>query len=345
MEEVLVKHLISLAKVVGLSVLIYVQSIPFVAAEKRYATTEQDADRGSRTVMHKTCDDLGNSRAKTCDEHHELSSINPFSGASSDTLPHSDFAALLNEKNTRTPPLQKTEAIYFAASEFLDTVRNDDMLERYLKNEAAHPQRLDFANMHTFMLYILERLPKFRALFERLAAEYDLDWRLLAAIAYQESHWNPEAVSPTGVRGLMMLTRDTARYVGIANRTDPDQSAKGGAKYFKLVKKKIPQRIPEPDRTWLALASYNVGFGHLEDARILTQRLGDNPDSWQDVKKHLPLLSVQKWHSRTKHGYARGHEPVKYVQNIRNYFSILKLLTRESNWSARADAGGGLPDS
>jgi membrane-bound lytic murein transglycosylase MltF len=330
MEEGLVKHLKRLAKIVGISILmlVFMHSIPCVA----------EGHQSARAA-------LSDIQAENRGKNQTPRPIKSFRDESSNPLSRVDFPALVAGKTSSVRSLQKTEAIYFAASEFLETVKNDDMLERFLKKQETHSQPLDFANMHTFMTYILERLQKFRVLFERLAGEYNLDWRLLAAIAYQESHWNPEAVSPTGVCGLMMLTRDTAKYVGITNRTDPEQSVRGGARYFTIVKKKIPERIPEPDRTWLALASYNMGFGHLEDARILTQRLGGNPDSWQDVKKRLPLLSVQKWHSRTKHGYARGHEPVKYVQNIHNYYSILKLLTRESGWSARADAGGGLPDS
>ena len=118
------------------------------------------------------------------------------------------------------------------------------------------------------------------------------------------------------------------------------QSIRGGALYLKLMLAKIPQRIHDPDRSWLALASYNVGYGHLEDARILTQRQGGDPDSWKDVKEHLPLLRMRKWNSQTKHGYARGNETVRYVENIRSYYDILVWLTerdqRDSPHPSRA---------
>jgi membrane-bound lytic murein transglycosylase MltF len=351
MEGILLKRLNGLVKIIGvsISILVFTPSIPCVAAEYDSVDGKKGIVSCGRIGTDKAnpypSDTLEGVRAAKREQDHFSSTLNCSRNGKSSSVPHAEFAALVTDEAARAHAPQKTGAIYFAASEFLDTVRNDDMLERFLKKEKAHSQQLDFINIHTFMMYILERLPKFRALFERLAGEYDLDWRLLAAIAYQESHWDPEAVSPTGVRGLMMLTRSTARHVGIKNRTDPEQSVRGGARYFKMVLNKIPKRISEPDRTWLALASYNVGFGHLEDARILTQRAGGNPDSWQQVKQHLPLLSVQKWHSKTKHGYARGHEPVKYVRNIRNYYSILKLLTRSNGWGARADAGGGFPDS
>ena len=174
-----------------------------------------------------------------------------------------------------------------------------------------------------------QRLPNYRKYFQQAALEYGIDWRLLAAMGYQESHWNHLAISPTGVRGIMMLTKSTAGEVGINDRTDPEQSIAGGALYFHQRIKKIPSRILEPDRTWMALASYNVGYGHLEDARTLTKQLGNNQDKWIDVKNHLPLLSEEKWHVQTRYGYARGQEPVNYVENIRNYYDLLVWMTEE----------------
>jgi membrane-bound lytic murein transglycosylase F len=167
-------------------------------------------------------------------------------------------------------------------------------------------------------------------LFKAEANKYNIDWRLLAAIGYQESHWRSEAVSPTGVKGLMMLTKKTAKQLGIKDRTDPAQSIAGGALYFKQRLKKIASHIQEPDRTWFALASYNVGFGHLKDAQKLTKNNQGNPDKWMDVRKTLPLLSQKKWYKQTRYGYARGKEPVRYVENIRSYYDLLIWLTEEN---------------
>ena len=121
----------------------------------------------------------------------------------------------------------------------------------------------------------------------------------------------------------MMLTTDTARFVGIDDRKNALESIEGGAKYLRYVIDKMPGHLKNPDRTWMALAAYNVGYGHLEDARKITQQRGGDPDKWVDVKENLPLLSQKKWYSKTKHGYARGNEPVSYVSNIRNYFELL----------------------
>jgi len=150
-----------------------------------------------------------------------------------------------------------------------------------------------------------------------------LDWLFLAAISYQESLWNKDAKSFTGVRGLMMLTNQTAKGLGIKDRTDPEQSIDGGARYFLSRHKRLPEGITEPDRTWMALAAYNIGLGHLEDARVITQRQGGNPNLWDDVKARLPLLAKAKYYRKTRHGYARGWEPVSYVKRIRSYHKIL----------------------
>ncbi len=220
------------------------------------------------------------------------------------------------------------ESLAEAVREFFSQIRRDGRLEQLIHRYYSHVDRFNYADSQTFLIHAKERLPRFRSLFEQVAKEEGLEWPLLAAISYQESLWNPKAKSPTGVRGLMMLTRNTARHVGIDNRLDPAQSIRGGAQYFKLMLNKIPERIPQPDRTWLALAAYNVGYGHLEDARRLTEADGGDPDKWIDVKKRLPLLSKKKWYKKTKHGYARGSEPVKYVENIRKYYDLLVWMDK-----------------
>ncbi len=133
----------------------------------------------------------------------------------------------------------------------------------------------------------------------------------------------------TGVTGLMMLTQETAKRVGIEDRTDPEQSVMGGAKYLDIIKDSLPKKINEPDRSWMTLAAYNIGLGHLEDARVITQKMGDDPNLWIDVEKHLPKLSQKKWYSQTKFGYARGHEPVSFVKRVHRYFDILRLYEQE----------------
>ena len=122
---------------------------------------------------------------------------------------------------------------------------------------------------------------------------------------------------------MMMLTNATAKEVGVSNRIDPLQSLRGGARYLKGILQDVPTSIQEADRMWFALAIYNIGFGHVEDARVLAERLGKDPNRWTDVKETLPLLQKSQYYERTKNGYARGREPVRYVQNIRYYYNLL----------------------
>jgi membrane-bound lytic murein transglycosylase F len=185
---------------------------------------------------------------------------------------------------------------------------------------------LDRVGMFQFMKQVRDRLPPLMPAFQEVADAYDLDWRLLAAIGYQESHWDPHATSRTGVRGIMMLTQRTAAQLGIADRLDPEQSIEGGARYFRRMHRRIPNRIAEPDRTWMALAAYNMGWGHLEDARVLTQKQGGDPDKWHDVNQRLDLLSQEKWYRQTRYGYARGYEAKQYVENIRSYYDTLMWM-------------------
>lgn len=231
-------------------------------------------------------------------------------------------------------PAEQDDTLVNAANQFLAKLQADGTLAQLAERFYGHLDQLNYVGARTFMHHVENRLPKYETLFQDYAAEFGIDWRLLAAIGYQESHWRPNAVSPTGVRGLMMLTRNTASYIGINNRMDPEESIQGGAKYFRMVHKKIPERIPEPDRTWFALASYNVGFGHLEDARRLAESAGKNPDRWMDVKEFLPLLAQKEWYTKTRFGYARGHEPVLYVQNIRRYYDVLARITERAEKEA-----------
>ncbi|MGM0571494.1 membrane-bound lytic murein transglycosylase MltF [Marinobacter sp.] len=241
-------------------------------------------------------------------------------------------------------PTTNDGTLYQEARQFLETIEKDGTLAHLRERFYGHLDQLGYVGALTFEEHIQERLPQYLDVFRDYGQETGLDWRLLAAIGYQESNWRRDAVSPTGVRGLMMLTRTTAEHIGIDNRLNPRQSIEGGARYFRQVHRMIPEHVQEPDRTWFALASYNVGFGHLEDARRLTESAGRNPDRWLDVKEFLPLLSQKEWYSKTRHGYARGHEPVIYVQNIRRYFDVLARrydLQSEPDAPMVAESGAG----
>ncbi|GLR70814.1 membrane-bound lytic murein transglycosylase MltF [Agaribacter marinus] len=221
------------------------------------------------------------------------------------------------------------DSLRAALLEYFGTIKSSGALSALEDKYFGHVRQFDFVDTRAFMRAVDKKLPKYRSMFEAYAA--DIDWRLLAAMAYQESHWNPKAVSPTGVRGMMMLTRATAKDMGIESRIDAEQSISGGARYFASLLRRIPARIQEPDRLWMAMAAYNVGLGHLEDARRITEALGYNPDLWIDVKKHLPLLRQKKYYKHTRYGYARGNEAVNYVENIRRYYDSLVWLESQTS--------------
>ena len=240
--------------------------------------------------------------------------------------------------------------------EFFALPRTETALTRLQQRYFSHVQEYEPVGTFTFMDQMRQRLPEIRPLFEQAARLTGLDWRLLAAVSYQESHWNPAAVSRTGVRGLMMLTLQTARQLGIEDRNDPEQSVVGGARYLQSMIERLPRRIEHPDRLWLALAAYNIGLGHLEDARVLTERQGDDPDRWVDVRERLPLLTQKKYFTQTRFGYARGYEAVNYVESIRTFYEILvwmdgrdhPLLTMtaaDADEAANVDDSGGTAET
>jgi membrane-bound lytic murein transglycosylase F len=197
------------------------------------------------------------------------------------------------------------------------------LLHKLKQHYYGHLKVFDYVDLVKYHRRLRHRLPRYENYFKTAAEKHGLDWRLVAAQSYQESHWDPQAVSFTGVRGIMMLTLETAASLGVESRLDPRQSIEGGARYLALMHQRIGDSVPEPDRTYMALAAYNVGWGHLEDARALAERLDKDPDNWQDVSTTLPLLRQKKYYRSLPHGYARGTEPVRYVDRIKTYYRIL----------------------
>ena len=224
-------------------------------------------------------------------------------------------------------PKSKGDTLLSRADDFLIDYDRTGSLAQVRDRYYGHTDKFDYVGTRNFIRHYESRLPRYRAMFEEAAAEWGIDWRLLAAIAYQESHWRSGAVSPTGVRGIMMLTEDTARYLGIEDRVDPKNSIFGGAQYYARQTERVADTVDEPDRTWMALAAYNVGFNHIKDARQIVEWQGGNADTWVDISKALPMLSQREWYSRVPFGYARGWEPVLYVNNIRAYYNILEWIT------------------
>jgi membrane-bound lytic murein transglycosylase F len=215
---------------------------------------------------------------------------------------------------------------------FFDRIEQDGTLARLLDRYYGHIERLHQTDVSGILTKRRTVLPELREYFHEAEELSGIDWRLIAALAYQESHWNRLAVSPANVRGIMMLTEVTADRMKVTDRMDPRQSILAGARYLAMLKDRLPTRIKEPDRTWIALAAYNQGSSHIEDARILAQRLNLSPDSWMDLKKTLPLLSRSKYFRNLKHGFARGGEAVILTESVRTYYEILLKYERPYSW-------------
>ena len=240
-------------------------------------------------------------------------------------------------------PLGKPETIAWALAKnadpklvkkvnaFFDKIHKDGTLRNLIDRYYGSSKRLNTQDITNFLKLTNTLLPKYTHIFKQAQELTGIDWRLLAAVSYRESHWDTYNTSPTNVRGLMMLTEGTADLMGVTDRLDPKQSIPAGAKYILKMKDTIPERIPEPDRTYLALAAYNIGYAHVEDARVLAKRLKLNPDSWADVKKTLVMLTDPTYYSTAKFGYASGGAPVIFVESVRSYQRILERYQPSHN--------------
>lgn len=219
--------------------------------------------------------------------------------------------------------IRKTDddSLYALMLEFFGNLNQSGKLASLEEKYFGHIQSFDYVDTRAFIRSLESKLPQYKKLFQTYSKEFD--WRLIAALSYQESHWNPYATSPTGVRGMMMLTQSTAKMVGVQDRLNPSESIRGGVEYLRRVTQRIPDSIPEHEKIWFALASYNVGYGHVMDARRITQHEKGNPDSWADVKERLPKLRIPGYYKYTRYGFARGDEAKSYVENIRRYYQTI----------------------
>ncbi|HLA35763.1 MAG TPA: membrane-bound lytic murein transglycosylase MltF [Rhodocyclaceae bacterium] len=214
------------------------------------------------------------------------------------------------------------------AEAFIQQTHRNGSFERIEDRYFGHINRADAANIAQLAKDATIILPHFRREFQRAQAQTGIDWRLLAALAYQESKWDPLATSPTGVRGMMMLTEGTADHLNVKNRLDPAESILGGAKYLAEISDLLPNSVEYPDRIWLALSAYNIGMGHFNGARSIAKSMNRNPDIWYEMKQVLPLLAQPHVYARLKSGKARGGEAVILVENVRSYFDTLTRLEK-----------------
>ena len=198
----------------------------------------------------------------------------------------------------------------------------------FVKEELEFYWRDDKAGFNTFLERTNKRLPEYKFFFQEAAKEIDIHWTLLAAISYQESHWNPKAISDTGVRGMMMLTQKTAKEMGIKKRTNPEDSIYGGANYFQKTMDRLPSEISKLDRIWMTLAAYNLGFKNIELARDLAESSSLNQNLWSEVSVSLERILLERYGKESEE-FIKHDQVVKYVERINLYYTTLSILYKE----------------
>jgi len=217
----------------------------------------------------------------------------------------------------------RDQSLFKAAQAFLARKQADGTLDR-LVAFYSQGDTFDPYSIKSFQRDMTQKLPRYQSLFESNANAQGMDWRLLAAIAYQESHWQPNAISSTGVQGMMMLTRGTASDMGVRDRTNPGQSIEGGAGYYHQIQERLPESVREPDRTWMALAAYNMGPAHIEHARQNAEENGEDANKWLTVSRHLRLMATE---ARKKGRRIPVGQALVYVQQVRRYYDTLMLAS------------------
>ena len=323
-RNVLVKHEASLP-ITGVRQLAH-KTVAVQANSRQAAALKEIKQKVPLTILSRTTQSELDLLADVASRHHEAALVNnAVFDIGNNFYPELQSALEVGP----TKPIvwlfspQASPELIAQADAFLDRMRQDGELDRLRDRYFGHVNRLTQADTVRFIEDMRTLLPQYRLQFQAAQTQTGIDWRLLAALAYQESRWQPLATSPTGVRGMMMLTAETADSLGISNRLDPEQSIGAGAQYLNELRETLPETIHEPDRTWMALAAYNVGMGHLNAARYLAKTLKADPDSWFAMKKVLPLLAKPQYYQRLKSGKGRGGEAVIMTENIRVYNDIL----------------------
>ncbi len=214
-------------------------------------------------------------------------------------------------------------SLFHQAQIYLSNIKESGQLEQITAEFFQPLEEMNSIDALLLSQHLEERLLPHMDDMKRASEIFNLDWRLLAAIGYKESQWLTKIESPTGVKGMMMLTKITAKAMGVEDRENPQQAIFGAAKLFRYLLDNQPKDIAEGERIHFALACYNQGMGHIADARRLTLKMGGNPNRWQDVREHLPLLSLSQYYRQAKHGYMRGKEPVVFVDKVLDYYKML----------------------
>ncbi len=208
-------------------------------------------------------------------------------------------------------------------NKFFNTIKKNGKFAEIYNKYYAHIDLFDYVDLRTYHRRLISRLPLYSSIIQKAAKKHDLDWRLIASQIYQESHFNPEAISYAEAHGLMQLSKSTAESLGVEDIFDPEQNINAGVQHLRNLYDYFNE-ADGSDRLFIALATYNVGQGHMLDARNLARKMQMDPNKWSSLVITLPLLSVHKYYKNARYGYCRGKEPINYVKQIMIYYDILK---------------------
>ena len=193
----------------------------------------------------------------------------------------------------------------------------EDILEKTYSNSS-----LNNFEKNKFKDLLDERYPQFDEMFEEASIETNIEKNLLAAISFQESQWDPKAKSNMGVRGMMMVTLETAALVGVEKRLNPEQNIKGGAKYFAMLQEKNKIGPTDPDKLSITLASYNLGPTNIFNIANSIDKEIENV-SWVEIAKQLKTIKGSELNLTDKDNYTRGQQAIDYVDRVKNYYQLL----------------------
>jgi membrane-bound lytic murein transglycosylase F len=210
---------------------------------------------------------------------------------------------------------------------FFRTIQANGRFKGIYDRYYADVEDFDFVDLRAYHRRLRSRLPTYLPLIQGAAETYGFDWRLIAAQMYQESHFDPLATSHAGAYGLMQLTEETASLLGVTDMFDPEENIRAGVRHLRFLYNRFDE-AEGMDRIYLALAAYDIGLGHLLDARRIARQRQLDPDRWAILSEILPLLSLPEYYKASTYGYCRGEEPVQYVKQTKLYYDILRYQER-----------------
>ncbi len=217
-------------------------------------------------------------------------------------------------------------ALQEAADAFLERSRKNGLIRifyaRYYETRSKWAKKAHDEELRTDVKGVISPYDR---LFKRAAKETGLDWRLLAAVAYTESRFDPKAHSVWGAVGLMQMLPSTAKGLGVkGSLDDPAINILAGARYLKRLVSIFEQdEIEKRQRIRFAVAAYNAGIGHILDARALARQTGRDPNRWfKNVEDALALKTDPKWHEKTRYGYCRAGETIGYVSAVQSRYDV-----------------------